>query len=135
MSPPQSLVWFLRFTAVMFLAAAPAVVMPTSWMRVIADSYGLTLPETPLVEYLARSMSALYTTMGASYWFMSCDLRRYLPLLRFSIPVMFAFDATVIVLDVVIEMPILWTVGEAVAILTWTLALWWLVRRMEDYES
>ena len=135
MSPAKMLVWFLRFTALMFLAAAPAVVMPTAWMRSIAAWYGLELPESPLVEYLARSMSALYVTMGASYWFMSCDVRRYLPLLRFTIPIMFAFDVTVIGLDVMISMPILWTVGEAVAIFAWTFALWWLVRRMQDYES
>ena len=44
----------------------------------------------PLVEYLTRSVSALYVSMGASYWFMSYDVRRYLPLLRFTVPVMAA---------------------------------------------
>jgi len=129
------LVWFLRLTATMFLMAAPAVVMPTSWMRAVAQLHSVDVPDAPLVEYLARSMSALYVMFGVNYWYMSRDVRRYLPLLRFSIWVMFAFDATVIVLDLVIPMPLLWTLGEVVALLSWTFAFWWLVRRMESYES
>ncbi len=125
----KMLVWFIRFTAVMFLCAAPAVVMPTEWKRAIAEFSGVTLPDSPLVEYLTRSMSALYATMGASYWFMSCDIRRYLPLLRFSVPVMAAFDVTIIILDLMIPMPASWIAGEAFSIILWTLALWWLVRR------
>jgi hypothetical protein len=119
----------------MFLAAAPAVVMPTAWMRAIAAWHAVEVPEAPLVEYLTRSMSALYVMFGVTYWYMSCDVRRYLPLLRFSIWVMFAFDATVIVLDVLIPMPILWTAGEAVALTGWTLLFWWLVRRVERHDS
>ena len=131
-SAERLLIWFLRGTAVMFLCAAPCVVMPTSWMRTISEWYGLDLPDVPLVEYLTRSVSAVYATAGASYWFLSCDVRRYLPFLRFSVWVMIAFDITLIVLDVVIPMPILWTVGEVVAIGVWTLVFWWLVRRVES---
>lgn len=134
-SAETQLVWFIRFTAVMFLCAAPAVVMPTAWMRTIAELAGVTLPDSPLVEYLTRSMSALYVTMGASYWFMSCDIRRYLPLLRFSVPVMAAFDVTIIILDLMIPMPASWTIGEAFSIILWTLALWWLVRRASSTLS
>src|SRR5437879_5392404 len=99
MTPAERhLFWFLRFTALMFLAAAPAVVMPSSWMRATAAWHGLELPDVALMEYMTRSVSALYVCMGASYWYMSRDLRRYLPLLRFTVPVMAVFDVTVIVL-------------------------------------
>jgi hypothetical protein len=136
MSPPQLLVWFLRLTAIMFLCAAPAIVMPTAWMRTIGRWPGLDdMPESALMEYLTRSVSALYVMMGASYWFLSCDVRRYLPLLRFTVYATLVFNVTILILDVMIPMPILWTVGEAVATMAWTLALWWLVRRMEVYES
>jgi hypothetical protein len=128
----RHLAWFMRFTAVMFLSATFAVVMPTSWMAAISEWYGLTLPPGPLVEYLTRTLSALYATMGASYWFMSRDVRRYLPLMRFTLWVMVVFDVTVIVLDVVIGMPLDWTIGEAVSIVAWTAALWWLLRRVPD---
>lgn len=133
MGPPERrLVWFLRFTAAMFLAAAPAVIMPTDWMRAIAEWHDLYFPDWPLVQYLARSMSALYMMMGAGYAFMSLDVRRYLPLLRFSVPATAAFDVTAVILDIAIEMPLAWTLGEAVAIFAWTGALWWLVRRVKE---
>jgi hypothetical protein len=131
MTPPERhLVWFLRATAVLLLAAAPAVVMPTAWMRTIGACLGLEVPDAPLVDYLTRSVSALYAALGAYCWFLSCDVRRYLPLLRFMIPLTALFDVTLIVLDALIPMPIAWMVGEAVAIVGWTLALWWLVRRL-----
>ncbi len=133
MPPERHLIWFLRLTAVGFIAAAPAVVMPTAWMRVISHWLGLgELPALPLVEYLTRSVSALYATLGASYCYMSRDVRRYLPLLRFTIPVTLVFDVTVIVLDVLIPMPTQWIVAEGLSITGWTLALWWLVRRVEN---
>ncbi|MSQ95276.1 MAG: hypothetical protein EXR98_12065 [Gemmataceae bacterium] len=132
MNPQERhLIWFLRLTGVMFLCAAPAVVMPSAWMRAIAAWLGLDLPDLPLVEYLTRSVSALYTVLGAAYWFMSCDVRRYLPLLRFTVPCTVVFDVTVIALDLWIPMPLAWTAGEGASILAWTAALWWLVRRVD----
>jgi hypothetical protein len=131
MTPSERhLVWFLRASAVMLMVAAPVVVMPTAWMRAIGAWLGLEVPETPLVEYLTRSVSALYAALGGYCWFLSCDVRRYLPLLRFMIPLTALFDVTLIVLDVLIPMPIAWTIGEGVAIVGWTLVLWLLVRRV-----
>jgi hypothetical protein len=103
--------------------------MPTAWMRAIGAWLGLEVPDAPLVEYLTRSVSLLYVMLGACCWFLSCDVRRYLPLLRFMIPLTAFFDVTLIALDVLIPMPLGWTVGEAVSIVGWTLMLWWLVRR------
>ena len=132
----RQLIWFLRATATMFLCAAPAVVMPTAWMSEIHALLGLgVFPDAPLVQYMTRSMSLLYAVMGASYWFMSCDVQRYLPLLRFTIPCTLAFDVAVIALDVWIPMPITWIVGESIAIVAWTVALWWLVRRVDSASS
>jgi hypothetical protein len=133
MTSEKHLAWFLRLFALMFLCAAPAVVMPTGWMSAINDALGLgPFADVPLMQYLARSESALYVSMGGSYWFMSNDVRRYLPLLRFTVPLMAIFDVTVILLDVQIGMPLLWTVGEAISLVAWTLLLWWLVRRVDN---
>jgi hypothetical protein len=132
-APERHLQWFLRATALMFLSAAIAVFLPYSWMNAISEWQELgELPRSPLVEYLTRSMSALYAVMGSSYWFLSCDVRRYLPLLRFTVPVTAVFDVAVIALDLWIPMPLTWTIGEAVSIVGWTAALWWLLRRVED---
>jgi hypothetical protein len=124
----RHLIWFLRASAVMLMAAAPAVVMPSACMRTIGAWLGLEVPDSPLVEYLTRSVSAVYAALGAYCWILSGDVRRYLPLLRFMVPLTALFDVTLIALDVMIPMPIAWTVGEAAAIVGWTIALWWLVR-------
>lgn len=134
MTPAERhLIWFIRASAIMFLCAAPAVVMPTAWMAAIYEAMDLgAFPDVPLMQYMTRSLSALYAMFGASYWYMSCDVRRYLPLLRFSVPVTIAFTVAVIALDVCIPMPWTWTVGEAASLSAWTVALWWLVRRVDD---
>lgn len=130
MTPAERhLIGFLRITAVILLLAAPAVIMPTPWMRWIAEVLGLELPPTPLTEYLTRSVSALYAGLGAAFWFMSGEVSRYLPLLRFTVWATLAFDFALIALDLLIPMPWMWTLGESVAVLAWTALLWWLVRR------
>lgn len=132
MTPAERrLIWFLRITAAMLLCAAPAVVLPSAWMRAIAAWLGLDMPEAPLVEYLTRSVSALYALLGASCWFMAYDVKRYLPLLRFAVPLTLAFDVTVIAIDLWIPMPTAWIVGEATSVLAWTIALWRLTRRVD----
>ena len=124
-SPEQSLIWFLRITgSLMLLAAALAVVMPHAWMSYLHTCLGLhELPALPIVEYLTRSLSALYVAVGAWCWFVSRDVRRYLPLLRFSIPVTFAFAVTLSAIDVAAGMPIAWTAVEAPFVLGWAAAL------------
>jgi hypothetical protein len=126
----QHLSWFLRVTAIMLLAAALAVVIPHAWMNAIHVWFGLgELPDLPMVAYLTRSLSTLYAVVGAWCWFVSRDVRRNLPLLRFSVPITFGFDATVIAIDVVVEMPLAWSALEGTFLLAWTLTLWRLVRR------
>ena len=132
MSPQEKhLAWFLRLSALMFLGAAPAVVMPTAWMIAINDLYGLgPFPEVPLMGYLTRHMSALYACMGASCWYISTDVRRYLPVVRFTVPLTLVQALVIVGIDIAVGMPILWTAGEGISMLAWTLALWWLTRRI-----
>ncbi len=134
MTPAERhLIWFLRATALILLAAALAVVMPHAWMEAIHAWLGFdSLPNAPLVAYLARSLSALYALIGAWCWLVSRDVRRYLPLLRFSVPATLVFDMTLIAVDLAVEMPIAWLAIEGPFVLAWTATLWWLVRRVDD---
>jgi hypothetical protein len=133
MMTERLLCWFLRATASVLIAAAVAVVLPTAAMDAIHEWLGFgSFPRGPIVEYLARSVSALYACLGACCWYVSGDVRRYVPLLRFSVPVAFAFAAMLIAIDVAAEMPTLWTVMEGIYLPVWTLVLWGLVRRMQD---
>jgi hypothetical protein len=105
-------------------------VMPYAWMNAVHEWLGLgTLADQPMVAYLTRSISALYACLGVCYWYLSRDVMRYLPLLRFSVPLTLVFAVTLIAIDIANEMPMWWTSIEGPFLLGWTLVLWWLVRR------
>ncbi|HZZ78328.1 MAG TPA: hypothetical protein VFE62_07405 [Gemmataceae bacterium] len=135
--PPaeRHLIWFLRLSAVMFFCAAPFVFVPTAWMRPIAAWYGLELPDAPLLEYLIRSVSAGYAMLGAMYWWISRDVGRYLPLLWFNAMASLVYDAVVIGIGVMVPLPALWTISEAVSMTIWTLTMMWLLWRLQgEYQ-
>ena len=79
----KALVLLLRIVGVPALFALAAVVMPTSWMAATHRWLGLgDMPTGPVVEYLARSLSAFYAVMGALCLVVAADLERYRPLVR-----------------------------------------------------
>ena len=56
-----AIVIILRVIGITGLFAIPAIFLPYSWMNAIHDYMGLgELPDTPIVSYLARSLSAFY---------------------------------------------------------------------------
>jgi hypothetical protein len=133
MTPERCLAWFLRITALTLLSAALAVVFPHAWMDAVHRWLGLgELPELPMVGYLTRSISALYAAIGIFTWHIAGDIRRHLPLLRFSVPVTMGFAAVLIAIDVVSEMPWIWTFVEAAFLVSWCLAHALLVGRQLD---
>jgi|GEM_PF-5115634 len=79
----RTLVLFLRFNAVILLTAMAPAAMPLGWMAAIHRALGLgELPEGLIVSYLTRSLSAMYAMHGALVYFVSLDVRRYLPVAR-----------------------------------------------------
>src|SRR5262249_50404868 len=80
----RALVILLRFVGVTALFALVAVFMPVSWMAATHRWLGLgEMPTAPVVEYLARSLSAFYALMGAICLVLTTDLKHYRPLVRF----------------------------------------------------
>ncbi len=130
MTSERCLVWFLRITALTLLSAALAVVLPYAWTDAVHRWLGLgELPDSPMVGYLTRSISALYAAIGMCTWHIAGDIRRHLPLLRFSVPVTMGFAAVLIAIDVVSEMPWIWTFVEAAFLVSWCAAYALLVGR------
>jgi hypothetical protein len=130
-NPERALTWFLRLTALTLLPAALAVLMPHAWMSLVHQWLGLNeLPDLPMMGYLTRSLSALYAFLGAACWFLSRDVRRYAPLLRFTVSMSFFFGATMCAIDSLVEMPTLWTLIETLFVLGWATTLWILLRRI-----
>jgi hypothetical protein len=73
----------LRFLGTCALFAVIAVFNPTSWMAATHEKLGLgELPEAPIVEYLARSLSAFYFFFGLLSLLAASDVDRYRPMSR-----------------------------------------------------
>jgi hypothetical protein len=111
--PEKALTVFLRVIGGAALLALAAVVMPLSSMVSIHRWLDLGgVPITPAVEYLARSVSAFYALFGALCLFLSSDLPRHRPIVRF-LGVLGAFTGVIIIgIDVAAGMPWWWTAFE-----------------------
>ncbi|MDB5310027.1 MAG: hypothetical protein JWO38_4229 [Gemmataceae bacterium] len=80
-----ALKWLLRLIGGVELCAIPFILFPAPWMDAVHDRVlGLgPLPDGPVVEYMARSLSALYAVHGAVIFRLSFDLPRFRPLVGF----------------------------------------------------
>src|SRR5215813_1117033 len=109
----KALVILLRLVGGSALFALVAVFMPVSWMAATHRWLGLgEMPTAPIVEYLARSLSAFYAIMGALCLVLANDLERYRPLVRL-LGVAFALMSLVLLgVDVAAGMPWWWSVSE-----------------------
>ncbi len=77
------LVVLLRVLGISGVFALVAVFMPFSWMMAIHRWLGMgEMPTAPVVEYLARSLSAFYALVGALDLILASDLERYRTLVR-----------------------------------------------------
>ena len=103
----------LRVTGTMAALALVAVVMPRAWM---ADSHarlGLgPLPEGPIVEYLARSVSLFYALFGLVLWGFSFDVRGYGRAIGTVAGAMCAFGVVLFFIDLSAGMPGWWVTVE-----------------------
>ena len=127
----KTLTLILRIVAVVSMTAVFAVVMPAEWMSAIHRRLGMgELPQGPIMGYLTRSLSALYAAHGAMLFFVSLDVRRYLPLVRCLAVIGVLFGAAVLALDVAVGLPMLWIVCEGPFIIGLGCVLWWLTGRL-----
>jgi hypothetical protein len=106
--------WVLRAVGGIELLAVPFVFFPVPWMdHVHRRLLGLgPLPDGPIVEYMARSLSALYAVHGAVVFALSFDLPRYRPLIRLVGVLHLLLGAAVLGIDLSAGMPTPWVLGE-----------------------
>jgi hypothetical protein len=114
MSPAERiLVIILRTIAVAASLAVVPVFMPHAWMDACHCWLGLgTLPETPIIVYLTRSLSAMYAFHAGLLWIVSRDVRRYATIVTYIALALVAFGAVMLWIDVRARLPWLWTAGE-----------------------
>jgi hypothetical protein len=109
----RALVLVLRAFGALDLFAFSAVVMPRPWMAAAHAWVGLgTLPEAPIVGYLARSASALYALHGAMILYISFDVRRYWRLITFLAVAALVHGAVMAGIDFAVGMPRSWAFAE-----------------------
>ena len=102
----KMLVLLLRILGVGSLFALVAVAMPFSWMLATHRWLGLgEMPTGPVVEYLARSLSAFYALVGAVCLVLASGLERYRPLVRFLGPAFALMGLVALGVDSAARMP------------------------------
>jgi len=98
------------------LVALGAVVMPRSWMAATHEWLGLgEFPTAPIVESLARSVSAFYAIFGAFCLVLASDIEQYRTLIKFLGAILVLFGVSLFAIDASAGMPLWWTVSEGLA--------------------
>lgn len=107
------LVLLLRLGGALLLLAFPAMLLPTGWMAATHAWLGLgEFPETTIVDYLTRSISALYGVHGGLLLLVSGDVRRYRAVIRYVALMNLMLGVALLVIDIAAGMPWFWTLGE-----------------------
>lgn len=114
----QALVAALRLCGGIEMAACLAVCLPSEWMHVGYEwlRFG-QMPEAALFGYLARSTSLLWAAHGAVVVFLTTDIDRYLPLVRFIGWLTLVMGAALLGIDAVERLPWWWTAVEGPIVL------------------
>ena len=114
------------------LFALVFVVAPGSWMRDIHGLVGLgEMPDTAIVWYLARSLSAFYAMMGGLFWVVSFNVSHYYSVLSYLGWTTTVFGGALCVIDVQAAMPFAWTMTEGPFVALFGVVILYLISRFE----
>ena len=116
----------LRIIGFSALLAIPFIFVPYSLMNQIHEFFGLgQMPDTPIVSYLARSLSAFYAVVGVFILYVSWDIDRYQHLVTVWGIVFCALGFVLLGIDLAAGMPLSWTLFEGPpAIAVGAVVLW-----------
>lgn len=121
------IVVMMRTMGIGGLLAIPAIFFPYSWMNACHEFMGLgTMPDAPIVGYLARSLSAFYAVVGAITLYVTCDIRRNRSLVKLWAIIVAILGVTLLFIDLAAGMPMSWTCGEGPPAFVIGLVLFWL---------
>jgi hypothetical protein len=103
------LCFLLRWVGAVSLLALVAAFMPYAWMDSIHRALGMgTLPEMPVVGYLARSLSLFYALMGGLLLLCSFDPHKHRTVLFYLGATFIFFGVAMLGIDYVEGMPKFW---------------------------
>jgi hypothetical protein len=124
------LVVLLRVAGVVTVTAFFAVFLPVEWMASWHASLGLgEFPRDPIVQYLARSVAALYGFHGVLILLVSTDPDKYRSIVSYIAAMNVLFGSMVMAIDLHAGMPAYWTFGEGPPIIVFGIVIGILNRR------
>ena len=118
------LVFLLRLAGTVTVTAFLAMFLPVEWMASTHRWLDLgEFPWSPVVDYLARSIAALYGFHGALLLLIARDPIKYLTIVRFVAWMNILFGLMIIAIDLHAGMPLLWTLLEGPPIIAFGLVI------------
>ena len=118
------LIVLLRVGAVMTGLAFLSLPMPVETMVAVHRWLGLgELPPAPIVEYLARSVSAFYGFHGVLLFLLSTNVDRFAPIITFVAVMNVLFGLMLIAIDVKAGLPAPWVALEGPPVILIGIAL------------
>ena len=121
----------LRLAGLVTLTAFFAMVLPAAWMASTHRALGFgEWPETPVFEYLARSIAALYGFHGGLLILISGDPARYVTIVKYMAFMYVTFGLIVLAIDLDAGMPMWWTAAEGPPLAMTGVLIGFLARRL-----
>jgi len=128
----RTLVFLLRLGGVLTGSAVLTLFLSDSAMASIHRDLGLgEFPQTPLTDYLTRSLSAMYALHGGTLLVLSTNVRRYRKVILVVGWLTAALGVALTVIDLRAPMPLWWTLAEGPWVIAIGVALVWLTHRVE----
>jgi hypothetical protein len=132
----RTLALLLNLAGVLVATAFVAMLLPASWMAAAHERIGMgEFPQAPLVDYLTRSIAALYGFHGVLMMIVARDLRRLRPIAVYLGWMNVFFGVFMTAIDLSAGMPSWWTLVEGPPILGFGLLILWLLGSgVRDYD-
>ena len=103
----------LRIGGSVLVTAFLAVLLPQDWMAASHEWLGLgTFPRMPVVDYLARSVAALYGFHGILLFIVAADPAKYRDIVSYLAFMNMGLGVMLIAIDLQAGMPAWWTLAE-----------------------
>ena len=123
------LVFLLRLAGAFTATAFLAMLLPVEWMASTHEWLGLgEFPRAPVVEYLARSVAALYGFHGVLLLIVSMDPRKYRRIVSFIAVMNIVFGLMLMAIDVHAGLPLYWVLGEGPPIVAFGVVVAFLIK-------
>jgi hypothetical protein len=123
------LVYLFWVGGAVLVTAFPMMLLPVSWMAATHEWLGLgEFPESLLVDYLTRSISALYGFHGVLLFVLARDVVRFRPVVVFVAVMGVVFGVMMTAVDLHAGVPWHWTLCEGPVIAVFGLVVLYLLR-------